>query len=508
MRARIRIGMSTDDGWAVPIVAMIIAFVTVLSVGGFALSSQALHESVVVQDESRAFQAANAGLDAAIARIPGGAATYQFGPAELGADTSAVVTVEGNSFAYKVTSTGYARRASNGQITQEQIITEFTRFDLYGMNVSAGGGGDMFSTGSVKGNSAVYGPFYTAGSINSARFEDGPLFVGGSIGISSSKFTNIHEAYVVGTGGTNTKAAHLYSTMPKLDIPAIDADGMRGWLDTAKAQSIDNKMGDWSDTVAEADATKATDLEKALTYNTVSGKQSFATLKGWGAANFPYYKYLGPASGLTLPLGEGTTNVVIDGSTATFGRCQTSPNIGTLGYDDFAWNAAEHVLYVNGTVFIDGAFTLNMPGEQVKYMGNGMIVANGPITISASQFGPLQGLDPGVSGGTTYSKQNFPANRCLGFVSPKAIYLTGSQGNSEKKREDDPDIAGAFYCPALVKFSNNLLVAGSVITDLMAGPGSGNNVHLRNSPNLKDNAPQGMPARNDGLMGITKWVRR
>jgi hypothetical protein len=159
---------------------------------------------------------------------------------------------------------------------------------------------------------------------------------------------------------------------------------------------------------------------------------------------------------------------------------------------------------VNGTVFIDGKFTLDMVDVDVKYMGNGTIVANNEIIITAKTFGPFSTMQ--TANGLNH--QNFPSNQVVGFVSPTKITLTDGGGNKSKERGTDPGIAGAFYCPAQIVFGKNVMVAGSVITNKMVGPGSGNNVHLRNSPNLKEFAPQSMPGRNDGLMGITKWVRR
>jgi hypothetical protein len=498
MMKGIRATAAEETGWAMPIVVTMIALITVLTFGAYAVSSQALKESSFVQGESVAFQAANAGVDQAMAHLPGGqTGTYTISASQLGTGATAVVNIEKVSvFTYKLTSTGYAY----GQ-NSEQISTEFSRFDLYGMNVSAGGSGDMWSTGAVKGNSAVYGPYYTGAGIATGRFYEGPLFVSGNI--TGGTFNGIGDAYYGGTLGGLT-ATHLNSSVPKMPpLPSIDAVKMQGYVDVARAQSVDNVMGDWTTAIQEAQVTGVPG-----TYNTwPSARKSYATAMGWAAASYPYYKYIGPIGGMSA-LGAGTTNVVINSSTPSFGKFPSSPSIGATGYDDFAWDSAQKVLYVSGTVFIDGAFTVAMDKENVKYMGNGAIVANGPIHITAGTFGPMEGMVDGVVNGTTLAHQNFPANACVGFVSPTEIHLTGAPGNSDKSRSDDPDIAGAFYCPAQIRFEKNILVAGSMITNLMVGPGNGNNVHIRTSPTLVDVAPQGMPARNEGLMGYSKWIRK
>jgi Tfp pilus assembly protein PilX len=499
MRTNIRTGIGRDDGWAIPIVAMIIAFVTVLSVGGFALSSQSLRESVVVEDESRAFQAANAGLDAAIAHLPGGQMSYTFGPADLGSDTTATVTVtKPTAFTYIVTSTGTAKRTSNGQISSEQVVAEFTRFDLYGMNISAGTENppaDMFGAGTVKGNSDVYGPYYTGTGIASGHFSYGPVFVAGNV--TGGTFSDIVNAYVGGSAGGLT-ATTMSSSVPKMPpLPAVDAVKLQGWLDTAKAQSIDNKMGDTSTALNEGTLNTAGTYPRTLYSN-------------WNkTTTYPYYKYYGPAagsfaSGGGLTVGGGTTHLVIDKNTASFGN---GPEGGGT-FDDFAWNKDKKLLFVNGTVFIDGDFTIDMKNDTVLYYGNGTIVSNGKVHIIAKVFQPFAGLSTAIVDGKSWDHQTFPENQVVGFVSPTEIHLTGSSGNSDKARGDDPDIAGAFYCPLQIQFENNLLVAGSIITNKMVGPNSGNNVHLRNSPNLAQVAPQGLPGRNDGLMGFTRWIRK
>ncbi|MDO8914666.1 MAG: hypothetical protein Q7W16_01090 [Coriobacteriia bacterium] len=494
MSTHIRANTPQEDGWAIPVVIMITAFVTLLSVTGFAMSSQVLRESVVVQDESRAFQAANAGIDAAMARLPGGqTGTYTVGASELGTGTTAVVNVKAvPPCSYRVTSTGYAVRGN--QVTNETIQTEFTRFDLYDMNVSAGSSGDMISTGAIKGNSAIYGPYYTGAGIATARFAGGPLFVGGNV--TGGSFSGIANAYVGGTGGSSIGATTLSSSVPKLPpLPVIDVAMMQGWQELARAQSIDNKMGDTTSVNTETDNTKT----PASYYTVVSGRKSYATMKGWSAATYPYYKYIGPSTGMSA-LGAGTTHLTITDSTASFGK------VTSTGYDDLAWDNATNILYVNGTVFVDG--NVSISGATIMYKGNGTIVANGTIHIACTVFGPFSGLSTAYVDGQNWDHQAFPADQVLGFVSPTEIHLTGGNGNSQKARGDDPDIAGAFYCPAQIRFEKNILVAGSVITNTMVGPGNGQNVHLRNSPNLKMVAPQSMPGRNDGLMGYTKWIRK
>jgi hypothetical protein len=402
---------------------------------------------------------------------------------------------EPTAFTYIVTSTGTARRASNGQISSERVIAEFVRFDLYDMNLSAGSDGtDMFGSNGIRGNSEIFGPFYTGRGIDTSRFTGGPLFVGGNV--TGGTFTGIATAYVAGTGGTTIGAATLVSSIPKMPaLPAIGAAELQAYVDLAKAESVDNLAGDTGSASAYAEAAVR---GTPGTYNTVvTGRAG-----GYGGRNYPYYKYIGPTGALA-----GATAVTINANleTGSFGKVPASPSGTSSQYDDFAWDAKQKVLYVNGTVFVDGPLTIEGRTD-VKYMGNGTIVANGPIRIVCNTFGPFDGLKTDPDTGLNH--QDFNSNRVLGFVSTTSIYLEDADGNPSKERDSDPGIVGAFYCKPGVQFANNLMVAGSVITDKMIGPNSGNNVHIRNSPNLKEFAPQSLPGRKDGLMGFTRWIRK
>jgi hypothetical protein len=478
-----------DDGWAVPIVAMIIAFITVLSIGGFALSSQAVRESVVVRGESQAFQAASAGMDEAMARLPGGVTgTYTIDASKLGTGTSAQVIVVGvPPFSYRVTSTGYAPGGAT-----EQLMTEFTRFDLYGMNVNAGGGGNMFSSGSVGSGTDVYGPFYTGNAVTTGHFSEGPLFVGGNV--TGGTYTGIANGYAGGTVGVSPFATSVGS-FPKLPtLPAIDTARLEGYANIARQQSIDNKMGDSTTAITEG------------TLNT-PGTYPRTMFGGWTKLTMPHYKYYGPASGISAQ-GAGTTAVTINSQTSFGNGAKDSNN-----YDDFAWDGAEYVLSVNGTVFIDGPFEINMPDKVIKYQGNGTIVANGPVHLHVKGFQPFRTM---LSGGSpSVSHQIFPddpapgvGKQIVGFVSPTEILLDCPAGQTTGSRATDEDFAGAFYCPAKIQFTGKFVLAGSIITNEMVGPGTSNDIQLRTSPNLKDNVPRAMPGRNDGLVGFTKWIRK
>jgi hypothetical protein len=496
--------MTRDDGWAVPIVAMIIAFITILSIGGFALSSQAVRESVVVRNESQAFQAASAGIDEAMARLPGGlTGTYTIDASRLGTGTSAVVNVVvASPFSYRVTSTGYAPGGAT-----EQLMTEFTRFDLYGMNVNAGGSGDMFSTGSVGSGTDVYGPFYTGNAITTGHFSEGPLFAGGNV--TGGTYTGIADGYAGGTVGVSPFATSV-GTFPKLPtLPAIDTPKLQGYANIAKAQSTDNKMGDSTTAITEVQSPDPAGTPgkypTAPTVPTPTGRYRYGGLTN---TTQPWYKFFGPGNGSISAPGEGTTAVTINSATPFFGK---GPKQST-SYDDFAW-ASEFILTVNGTVFIDGPFEIDMPNDVIKYQGNGTIVANGPIHLHVKGFQPFETMRTG--GTPEGAHQIFPDDLALGvgkqivgFVSPTEILIDCPSGQTTGSRATDEDFAGAFYCPAKIQFTGKFVLAGSIITNNMVGPGSGNNIQLRTSPNLKDNVPRAMPGRNDGLVGFTKWVRK
>jgi hypothetical protein len=359
----------------------------------------------------------------------------------------------------------------------------------------------MFGTGGLGTGSGIFGPFYTGGNVTRGVFNGGPsagpLFVGGNI--TGGTYSNIANAYVGGTVGVSgLPAPGMFPKLPSL--PAIDAPKLEGYWNMATQQSIDNKMGDSSTDFAEG-----TPNTPPGTYAN-PGTYPRTMYGGWTKTTMPHYKYYGPAAGPTQPPGGGTTGVTIDANTASFG----SGAEGDTKWDDFAWNKATKTLHVNGTVFIDGPLTIANEGV-VMYKGNGTIVANGAIHLNVGGFQPFGGLK--TYGGLNH--QIFPdetavgSKQIVGFVSPTEIHITCLNGQtSTTEIGTDENIAGAFYCPAKVEFTGKFVLAGSIITNNMVGPGSTNNIQLRTSPNLREFVPKAMPGRNDGLVGFTKWIRK
>ena len=56
-----------DEGFAMAAVMGVVALVTVVAVGGYWIASQTLHESQRIENESKAFQVAQSGLDRELA---------------------------------------------------------------------------------------------------------------------------------------------------------------------------------------------------------------------------------------------------------------------------------------------------------------------------------------------------------------------------------------------------------------------------------------------------------
>jgi len=481
-----------DDGIALFIVLAAIALITVVAAGAYAVSSQSLQESVHVQRQTQAFQAANSGVDVALARI----ASNGFVTGDFPANGSAA---DGSSYETSVTASTNAEYVCTSVGTDphgntETITVRFFYLNLWNMNI-ASGAGDALGGGSVKGTTSVYGPFYVRGGVelgSNSTVERGPFFIkGGDLKVSGSGTIGSLDPidlYVTGqvTGKPSNISVRTQSnSVPDIVLPAVDAAYLAEKYSIAKAESIDNVQGS-----ADAAPDNLESIgDDPATYTTMQPPNSgtWTRVRAPGASVF--YKALCAGSAPSA-VGLGTTGLTI-GGTGSWGSGAGDGHYTLSSSDDFAYNDSTNVLTVEGTVFIDGPLTI---ADDVVYEGNGTIVCNGPITIERS-------WRPNRPANNYY----MDATHAVGLVTPTSISVLDKSNNLGKDPDGVPDLCGAFFASKDFSMAGNLLVKGSVLAGSISFTHS--NEHLVTDPNLPGFLPASMPGAGSYILTKGAWVR-
>jgi hypothetical protein len=405
--------LRNDEGFVLFVVLGAIAVITAVAFGGFLLAQQSVAESRRVQTESKAFQVAASGLDRELATFStanfnGNASYTKTGTTPDGQYTIYVGTT-GVPFMYTIDSQG------RSQNTSETVRETFFYMDLWDVNIGAGTNGDFpnpfGSGGSLNGNCYLWGPMYVRGDVDmnsQIELHNGPLFArdgfvhiwantqcfadSGTYSVFASEGADISQS-----GPAQTK---VYTKVPEIDLPWVDDFYLDTSFELAKLQSQDNLMGREDRSIANVEV------------GTVNVPTSYTGAKAPGASD--YYKVVGNSSGHAA-MRAGTYNLTIDAT--SFGKYPGNGyDVGSAEHDDFAFDATNGILYVEGTVFVDGDLTL---GTNVrKYVGNGTIVANGDVVIHMNQeLRPLSGTD---------GANNLSGSNCLGLSAAGGVTLDGN----------------------------------------------------------------------------------
>jgi len=486
-----------ESGVALMTVIGVIGVMTVLSLSAFAFAQSTLHTSVRVSNDTQAFQAANSGVDVALARIQQngyGVADYPVtGTGGSGATYVATVTPENNS-EYLCASTGTYKGRT------ETIRIKFFYLNIWNMNMAAGAD-NALGGGSVKGTTSVYGPFYVRGGVvlgSNSRIENGPLFINsGDLTITGSG--SIGEAgdidvYVTGAhpanGSKGMHARNISSSVPEISLPQVDAAYLSEKYMLAKTESVDNVVG-YSDS---GDVGYEATLLNPATYMTLDPPSDGVTnwygtttvkyrQRATGAS--AYYKAIGSDSGIGS-VGAGTYPFTIGG--ASFGSWSGDGKYPGTKHDDFAYDDATNTLYVEGTVFIDGPLTI---AEDVQYVGNGSLIANGNITLNGDFVAKTANLEA-------------DATHCVGLVTPGNIICDTGDSNN-KSPNDPPNVAGAFFASKDWSMTRNVVVKGSVLAGSISFEHA--NQHLVTDPDLPSYLPRSMPGSGQSVLTKGAWVR-
>lgn len=478
-----------ESGIALIAVLGVLSVVTVIAIAAFAASRQTLHEAVGVRNESHAFQLANAAIDSALANIQrNGFVTADYpitGSLEGGSyEVTVAPTLDSE---YVATATG---NATDG--TSETIQVKFFFLNIWEMNLAAGSDQSLTAGGGgLHGNANIYGPFYAVGTLElggSSSMEKGPLFIrggdivtGGSARVGTTAVPiNVYCDGALSGSPSSFHIANFSQSVPSITLPRVDDTYLtEAWM-KAKSESIDNIMGypDKSTTV-NRECTGG----NAATYQTIQPPNSGTWTRNRAAGATLQYKYVGPGTGPSAA-GAGTTGLTI-GGTGSFGSWDGDGHYDIVGsHDDFAYDDVNNILYVEGTVFVDGPLTI---ADNIRYKGNGTIVANGDIHVNGN-FVP-------------YSELN--ASEALGLVTPASIYIHHPASN--KDIDDPPDLSGAFFAMNNIEFDFNVLMVGSVIAGGIVFDHP--NTNLVTNPLLPSFLPESMPGKGISLLTRGAWSR-
>ncbi len=492
-----------DDGIAMPLVMGVIAVLTVISITSFALASNALNETTRTQGETIAFQIANAGVDAAIEQVfRDGFDSGNFPSSANVSDGSYTVTMERlvNS-EYQLTSVG-----TDAEGFTETVVVRFFYINLWEMIFAAGNQESLTAGGGgINGNSNVTGPFYVRGAVEmsgASYVHKGPLFVDGALTRQGNAQLGTAampiQLYVSGAyppAGARAYYSSVSQSVPRIDLPRLSTGELEAAARKAQEESIDNIMGTpaWSSgsnyealPAHPRPADYATVAPpKTATYTRRYARNDDTELHRFG------YKYIGAASEPSAP-GQGATGLTI--GPTSFGAWYGSGYTNPAYCDDFAYDSVSRILYVYGTVFIDGPLVID---RAIRYVGNGTLVVNGPVTLAGDVY-------PANTGATEIDRRRMGPGHALGIASPVSISVSGT--NSNKRPGDPPEHALALYSGGTIRFHNNELYLGSIVAGHI-NMGT-NNVHLVTDPGLPDYLPDSLPGRDAPILTKGSWARQ
>lgn len=361
-----------DEGFALVVVLGAILIISIVAMGGYALSSQTLTQSTHYAAQNKAYQAASTGLEM---EMP------YFSPDHLDRYPKTVNLDTGDRYTVTVTDLGAGRyeiKSVGGSVAStEAVLTQFQYLNLWDMNISGGGSGIGARNG-MNGNSWIVGSVYVSGDMelkNNTRLYGGPVFLKdgvytGNGGVGSSG--NPVDSYGAVPPGYSTPRG----SVPDLNIPTLSDANMVAYL--AMAQKTSNDTSRTGSAPPNADATYYTVLHGDTTISGNFGNKQIDAISVVGntiylkpnsvvyvdgtltfGGNIQYYSGTGiivakngfviggglaPANGLSESIG-------VPGDTKTVPMMDNANVLGLLSQGDVTLNSGS---WVNAAIFING----------------------------------------------------------------------------------------------------------------------------------------------------------
>lgn len=466
-----------DSGVALVAVMGAIALISIIAISGYTMSSQALFDTTRLSSESKAFQVAASGMDRELASFTedsftSGSSTY----------TKSMQTPDGTyqltvgrdpSVPYRFTMTCVG--TSGGRTST--VEQSFFYMDLWGMSVSAGSNpeGEFGSGAGWNGNSTIYGPLYVSGDVDLNSNPDlwwGPLFISNGdvdFGAAVDFHPYTDEKYNIFAGGAVSGAdsdTQVFNSCPTIDLPWLDDAYFDGMRDNAVTESKDKMFG--ASSVAEI-ANNEVDV--------VGG---------------PYVGQAAPGATADYKVINGP--LTITGATASFGKLAAQR-------DDFAFDTASNILYLDGVVFVDGDVTIG--AGVAGYAGSGMLVSTGDVTIATgSSFQPINDNGDGVA-------NDLSVENCLGVATMgdivirgctfEGVVFTNNALRLAKVGGTDAEFEGAVH-------SNNIISDTPQNVIEMEQEFSSSNLPVGMAGSSTD--PRGAGFSSSGMVVPYSWIRR
>jgi len=446
-----------DRGIILVVVMMAIVLLSVIGVAAFTISAQSITDSTRVRSQATALQAASSGLERVIS-IPG---TPTVGPAvvgDLGGGHYSVTVTQDSSGAfvnrYLYTSVGTTGSAT---CTVRQYV-DHTWTDPWSIEIS-GKQATMGSGSQLNASAQLLGPFYIVGNVDlnsNAVVGGGSWYVTGQTAKFGSAvgWTGAQQTLYTNEGcavsGWNGPVAH---PVPPLELPYVDQEYINGTYALARVESSDNLVGCSGSTTTPPEASPA------------GSPATYSGTKFPGGMSF-CYKIVQPTVTTSTPTwwnGTSPRTEYAIGPSA-FGRQS----------DDFALVGG--VLYVQGTVFVDGNLTIK--DNVMGYRGFGTIVVNGNVTLGDKKFSPA--LQPADAANAT-TAHNLTQTTNLGIVAVGNIttYRIPYEGtlfsNASINLGDKADVWGSIHGATIIgNTDSDIIVESAVAFDLVppSMPGS------------------------------------
>ncbi len=468
---RVRTRAADDSGYVLLVVLGVGSVLTLLALSAFILSQQSVTDMRRAVYTQNAFQAAEAGLDMALARLtenPTAAFDWPLivSVGEATCSVTAMLTPGSTSTTYTVTSIGTYRDVTQ-TVSQRYVQRIAPAFSLWDKNVFPDAG-----LSAVNGWSTTnfWGPVYTAGDFSVAG-------LGGLPGsVATRQFNNNVYVYngqsYIKKGVDSTYAPmNLLANAPQTEQNPITGAGFSTWSADCPLITLP--------------AFGVIELRSAWNTVTVDGR-----IPVWAPEPSSLQPGMHP---LTITARTvDTTYSVVAGTT----RLKWTRNGGN----------GRGLLTVSGVVYVDGDLTL----PSCNYTGNGTLIVRGNVTLNGRllpKTGELLMNSP---------PEYTPLSQAevLGIVTP--FNMTANPGPGSNTRKDfkgDFGMAGAFYVGGTVRFtSNNNRVKGSFVAG--GCNADGHNVHLVVDPDLPAMLPPEMPGGTGTAQTVTfvrlfnTWSRR
>jgi len=467
-----------EQGIAMVVVVGLMLIITVLAFGLIAVSESDLKLSARDQDSMQALHIAEAGIQKALWQLEqyGNSIPTPTFSVPVGNGIAQVNAMQdsGSQWYWTIESSGTC-----GQSHRKIKVTVFN-FSLWNLNMGLGEDNSLASGGNgLLGTTSIDGPFYVRGNV---QLTGNSSIMGGPFFIKTGSLVFMDNGSNLGTESSPV-AAYIEPADGNEDILDKHGDPLSPGDPQVKVSQLSNQCPD----------IKLPPLDTLNTYRTTATNESLADTssattyveEGWGTTHSEGYKVLD----------DNTSNTNADvGARHIYKLNSSIDNFGST--TGFGWDAANHKLYVNGTVFVDGNLTIgDNENSEITYYGRGTIVANGNITINGKLRPPYDAIKDAYDINGTH---------VLGLVTDESIEINISGSGSCDR--NSPDVSGAFFASKEVKIThNNTTFVGSMIAGVLNIADGTNNSHLFTDPSLPDFLPPSLPGSTKFLAMTSSW---